>query len=138
MFGETVKLTYKGKEAFTTTFGSLLSMLILFMIFSFGGFKLFILITRNNPDVSQQSFLRLLDLEPAYTPYNSTLENGGFDFSFGVGKPVDAGIGYYIVNEVYFYYSDNLKNKDGSAKRIKERRPLPFSACKDKYFLYSN
>ena len=54
MFGENVKLTYKGKETFTTSFGSLLSLIILIMLLSFSGYKLFILISRNNPDVSQQ------------------------------------------------------------------------------------
>lgn len=53
MFGESVKLTYKGKQTFTTTIGSVLSMVILIMLLSFAGYKLFILITRNNPDVSQ-------------------------------------------------------------------------------------
>jgi hypothetical protein len=53
MFGETVKLTYKGKESFSTTMGSVLSMIILFMLASFAGYKLFILVTRNNPAVSQ-------------------------------------------------------------------------------------
>lgn len=53
MFGESVKLTYKGKETFNTTLGSLLSIVILIMLMSFGGYKLFILITKNNPDVSQ-------------------------------------------------------------------------------------
>ena len=53
MFGESVKLTYKGKETFTTTYGSILSMLILLMLASFSAYKLFILVTRNNPNVSQ-------------------------------------------------------------------------------------
>jgi hypothetical protein len=66
MFGETVKLTYKGKESFTTTMGSVLSMIILFMLASFAGYKLFILVTRNNPAVSQQSFLKDLDIAPPY------------------------------------------------------------------------
>ena len=52
MFGESVKLTYKGKETFTTTMGSLLSVVILLMLLSFAGYRFFILITRNNPNVS--------------------------------------------------------------------------------------
>jgi hypothetical protein len=73
MFGETVKLTYKGKESFSTTIGSALSMIILFMLASFAGYKLFILVTRHNPAVSQQSFLKDLDSEPPYQPYNDSL-----------------------------------------------------------------
>lgn len=52
MFGESVKLTYKGKENFTTTIGTLLSIVILIMLMSFAGYKSLILFTRNNPDVS--------------------------------------------------------------------------------------
>jgi hypothetical protein len=125
MFGENVKLTYKGKETFTTTFGSLLSLIILIMLLSFAGYKLFILVSRSNPDVSQQSFLKVLDKEPAYAPYQSTLGNGGFDFAFGIGKLIDPTVGYYQVNEVSFYYSKNETDpKDGSPKRIKKKRPL--------------
>jgi len=105
MFGETVKLTYKGKESFTTTIGSVLSMIILLMLASFTGYKLYILVTRNNPAVSQQSFLKDLDSEPPFKPYNDSLGQGGFGFSFGVGRPLDPRIGFYSVSEVLFYYS---------------------------------
>jgi hypothetical protein len=73
MFGETVKLTYKGKESFPTTIGSVLSMVILFMLASFSAYKMFILVTRNSPAVSQQSFLKDLDTEPPFLPYNDSL-----------------------------------------------------------------
>ena len=82
-------------------------MAILFMLASFAGYKLFILVTRNNPAVSQQSFLKDLDAEPPFLPYNDSLGQGGFGFSFGVGKPIDPRIGFYAVNEVSFYYSKN-------------------------------
>jgi len=125
MFGEEVKLTYKGKETFNTTIGSLLSLAIIFMLMSFGGYKLFILISRDNPDVSQQTFLRDLDSEPPLIPYNDSVKVGGFDIAFGVGRPIDSSIGYYRVNEVHFYYSMNETNPaTGKPKRIKARRPL--------------
>jgi hypothetical protein len=73
MFGETVKLTYKGKESFPTTIGSVLSIIILFMLLSFAGYKLFILVTRHDPTVSQQTFLKDLDSAPPYIPYNDSL-----------------------------------------------------------------
>ena len=63
IFGESVKLTYKGKENFTTMPGSILSVIILITLLAFSTYRIFILVYRINPDVSQQNFLRDLDVE---------------------------------------------------------------------------
>ena len=109
MFGEHVKLTYKGEESFTTTFGGLLSMLLIFVLLSFSIYKTSLMISRSNPNVSQHVFMKDLDTEPPFTPYSndSTSQVGGFDFAFGLGRPIDETIGHYTVNEVDWHYSKN-------------------------------
>ena len=84
IFGEQIRLTYKGKDTFTTLPGTFLSLLILATILAFTIYRGFILINRINPDVSQQSFLRDLNFEEPFRP-----QDYGFDFAFGIGYPLD-------------------------------------------------
>ena len=52
----------------------------------------------------------------------------GFDFSFGVGKPVEPSIGYFTVNEVANIYN----KKNGTKSKVK--RPLKFGECGTSHF----
>jgi hypothetical protein len=73
LFGQEVKLTYKGKESFSTLPGSIISILILITIVGFASYRMYVLVNRLNPAVSQQSFLKDLNLAEAFNPF--TLRN---------------------------------------------------------------
>jgi hypothetical protein len=53
LYGQEVKLTYKGKESYSTMPGLLVSLFIILVLLSFAGFKLYILSNRINPNISQ-------------------------------------------------------------------------------------
>jgi hypothetical protein len=54
MFGEEIKLTYKGRDTFTTFPGSLVSLIIVIVVTAITAFKLIDLIYRKNPSINQQ------------------------------------------------------------------------------------
>ena len=68
MFGEEIKLTYKGRDTFTTLPGSLVSLIIVIIVTAITAFKFIDLIYRQNPSINQQIQMRDLDLEAAYRP----------------------------------------------------------------------
>jgi hypothetical protein len=133
LYGQSVSLTYKGDDSFKSPLGTAISIVVLVLLMSFGIYKFIILIYRINPDVSQQSFLRDLDKEPVFRPYQETLRGGStlndststraFDFSFGVGRPIPPSIGFFTVNEVA------VKYVKGSATKEKVKRPLDYAPC---------
>jgi hypothetical protein len=73
--------------------------------------------------------LRVLNTDPPYVPYNDSLGQDAFMFSFGVGKPIDPKIGFYSAAEVYFYYSKNETDSAGKPRRIKKKRNLDIAEC---------
>jgi hypothetical protein len=54
MFGEEIKLTYKGRDTFTTFPGSLVSLILVIVVTAITAFKLIDLIYRKNPAINQQ------------------------------------------------------------------------------------
>lgn len=98
--------------------GTIVSIFIIGVLVAFAGYKLYILVNRINPNVSQQTFLRDLNQEGSYKPYvkpeGLTEGTSGFDIAFGVKTPLNASIGYYAVNEVHYYYSTDKFNSDGT------------------------
>ncbi|TNV83870.1 hypothetical protein FGO68_gene6300 [Halteria grandinella] len=138
LYGQEVKLTYKGKESFATMPGTIVSIVIIAILLAFSAFKLFILTNRINPNISQQSFLRNLQEEEEFRPYESdpSLTTGKFDIAFGISQPLDPTIGYYVVYETHFYFEIN--NKTGLPVRQKVKRKLNIDYCGDKYFEYED
>ena len=61
MFGEQIKLTYKGRDTFTTFPGSLISLIIIIIVTAITAFKLIDLIYRQNPSINQQIQMRDLN-----------------------------------------------------------------------------
>ena len=133
LYGQSISLTYKGEDSFKSPLGIAISIVLLVLLMSFGFYKFIILIYRINPDVSQQSFLRDLDKEPDFRPYQESIRghssfNGtnsirGFDFSFGVGRPIPPSIGFFTVNEVEVNYVKESNTKE------KVKRPLEYAPC---------
>ncbi len=100
IYGEQIQLSYQGSNTFNTTPGALVSLFILFIGFAYGAYRGFVLITLNDTNVSNASYLYDLDQLGAYYP-----SDYGFDLSFGIGTPLDPTLGYQTVNFVDYYYT---------------------------------
>lgn len=101
LFGEQVKMTYKGRDTFTTLPGSLASLIILMIVLAFTGYRLNILVSRKHPNVTEQILMKDLNLEEPYRP-----QEDGFDFAFGLGAPLDPSYGTFEVTEVRYFFTD--------------------------------
>ena len=55
--------------------------------------------TRNNSNIYLSNFRQDLNQAGTFQP-----QNYGFDFSFGLGTPLDPKYGNYEVNQVNYYY----------------------------------
>jgi hypothetical protein len=92
--------------------GAIVTCLILGTLLAFAVYRLFILTTRLDPDVSKQSFISDLDLEPAMI-----LDEFGFNLAFGLKNPLDPSVGHFVVNRVHNNY---IYTNDG--KRIRNKK----------------
>jgi hypothetical protein len=72
-------------------------MLVLITILAFTTYRLIVLATKSDPEVSKQSFMRDLDASPPLKPGDY-----GFNIAFGIGKPLDMSYGKFIVSTVSF------------------------------------
>jgi hypothetical protein len=95
MFGQGITFTWNGEEKFNTTFGAIVTIVLFAILTGFGAFKAVDMFHRRNPIVSRTNILRL-DSESQYlNEYDP--KKGGFDFSFGLMKPLDPSIGFFKV-----------------------------------------
>jgi hypothetical protein len=130
MYGEQISLTYKGDSHFTTLPGAVTSLVIIMTLLAFAVYRMMILVTRDDPEVSKQSFMKDLDAEPALIP-----SDFGFEVAFGLSRDLDPTIGRYVVNTVAFDY---IQNVTGIRQRVKDRSPVNITQCEDKRFLGFN
>ena len=106
LFGQGITFTWNGEEKFTTTFGAFVTIFLFAVILAFGSFKAVDVFKKRNPLVSRTSFVRL-DYENSQTSKYSPKE-AGFDFSFGLTKPLDPSIGFFTVRNNERYYKDGV------------------------------
>ena len=99
MYGEQISLTYKGESQFKTLPGAIASLVVMLTLLAFATYRMIILVTRDDPSVSKQSFMRDLDAEDPLLPADY-----GYNLAFGLAKPMDLSFGKYIVNTVTFEY----------------------------------
>ena len=97
MYGEQISLTYKGESQFKTLPGAMASFVVILTLLAFATYRMIILVTRDDPNVSKQSFMRDLDAEDPLLPVDY-----GYNLAFGLAKPMDSSFGKYIVNSVTF------------------------------------
>lgn len=104
------------------------SFLIILMLLAFSSFKLYTLIYRINPNISEQSFWQNLNTAGTFQPQTQGNDDNAFTFAFGLGVPLDPSIGYYSVNQVSYFYPANLTvtsvNASNLNMRTKVRTPL--------------
>ena len=79
-YGQQINLTYKGDNSFKTTPGAVVSILITALLLAFSIYKLYVLVNRQDTNISKSSLMRDLKSEPAFRP-----QDYGFDFAFGIG-----------------------------------------------------
>lgn len=112
VYGQSVSLTFKGKETYTTWPGIIASCVLILIVLAFAIYRAIILFDRINPNVSQQSFLQDLSQADPYQPFVPTQDNGtAFDIAFGLGAPLDPTIAYYQVSLITYAYVDGVKKK---------------------------
>lgn len=103
------------------------------MLLAYTAFRSYVLFNRINPDISKKGLMRDLNLEGPFQPQTS-----GFDFSFGIGKPLDPSYGYYTAVERLAYFSA-VPNPDGTFNKTKETRNIELVQCgSEGNFHYSN
>jgi hypothetical protein len=64
--------------------------MVIGILVAYTSFKTYVLFNRVNPNISKAEFIRDLDKEGPFKPYDF-----GFDFAFGIGSQLDPSIGYY-------------------------------------------
>ena len=99
MYGEQISLTYKGESQFKTLPGAMASLVVIVTLLAFATYRTIILVTRNDPNVSKQSYMRDLDGADPLLPADY-----GYNLAFGLPKPIDPSYGRYLVNTVTFSY----------------------------------
>ena len=127
LFSQKITLTYNGADRYRTRPGAAVTILLVVCCLAFSLFRLNVMINRGSPTISKSSFMKDLGLSGPFYPFEY-----GFDISFGLGQPLDPNIGYYVANQIYFYYP-----ADGGP-RNKTRIPLDFTACGQDLFNSNN
>lgn len=105
MFGEGINLTWNGKEKFNTSFGAIITLVLIAILIAFTVLKAVDLFKRANPIVSRTSIIRPDNTEESLT-YSP--QDEGFDFSFGLKKQLDPRYGFFTVREVSRSISDGV------------------------------
>lgn len=95
IYGQNIQLAYRGDEKFKTTPGAIVSLMVIAVMMAYTGFKTYVLFNKVNPTISKAEFIRDLDSEGAFRPYQL-----GFDFAFGIVNGLDPSVGFYQVQEV--------------------------------------
>ncbi|CDW84258.1 UNKNOWN [Stylonychia lemnae] len=132
VYGEKIQLTYQGRETFNTTPGASVSIIVIAVILAYAIYRAFILVTLGDTQISKKSFLRDLDTVGPFSP-----QNQGFDFAFGIGKPLDPTYGNIGVRLINFYYT-NETDANGNKIRIKDRINLDIDLCNNTGFNFTD
>jgi hypothetical protein len=78
-----VALTYKGESSFKTVLGAFTTLLVLITMLAFTTYRCLVFVTKDDPEVSTQNFMRDLDTADLFYPGKY-----GFNIGFGLGKPL--------------------------------------------------
>lgn len=97
MFGRKVNFTVNGEEKYKTMYGATVSTFITFAMLAFTTFRFIGFVTRHDPMISMTSSRRKPSEDPAFKPQDS-----GFEFGFGLSKPLSPSIGYFTVDYVHY------------------------------------
>jgi hypothetical protein len=103
IYGQQIMFTYKGDSTFKTLPGATATMFISSLLFIYFFIQTMTLINRNNPNVSKNNFQYDLSVEPPLDPSEYQ-----YDMAFGLRDPLIPSIGSYLVQQINYYYSDEL------------------------------
>lgn len=96
MFGRKVNFTVNGEEKYRTVYGATVSTFIAFVMLAFSTFRFIQFVTRYDPAISMTSSRRKPSEDPVFRPQES-----GFEFAFGLSKPLSPSVGYFTVEYVH-------------------------------------
>ena len=68
MYGEEIKLTYKGDDTFKTNLGAFFSLVLILMLAGYSLFRTYVLFSRKGTSMNGISSIFNLDLEEPFTP----------------------------------------------------------------------
>lgn len=77
--------------------GAIVTCIVLITLLAFAAYKMEILVSKKGSDVSKQSFIKDLNVEP-----EMILSEYGFNVAFGLKKPLDPSIGKFIAYRVIY------------------------------------
>ena len=95
MFGQSVNFTWNGEDTYKTSWGALVSWVILFIMTAYTVYRLVYMVNRWNPSVAKTTLIRSAEEDEPFNPTES-----GFDFAFGLLKDLPKEIGFYTVKYV--------------------------------------
>ena len=125
MYGKPVTMTYRGKETFKTTFGGIVSLILVVFLLSVFGFKLQDMFQHNNTEIKKNT---LVSISNSYTPpenisnKNITIAFQLSDF-YGDGSLDDPRYGKFVLTQFI-----DVMSSDGN--RVYNNYNIPFSKCK--------
>jgi hypothetical protein len=75
--------------------GASISWVIVLIMLAYSAFRAYYLVNRLAPGVNKLSLIRPPEEDISFTPKET-----GFDFAFGLGKPLDPTIGHFTVKYI--------------------------------------
>ena len=111
-------MTWQGEDQYKTSMGASISWIIVFIMLAYTAFRGYYLVNRLSPGIAKTSLIRPPEDDIAFKPQET-----GFDFAFGLGKPLDPTLGHFSVK----YIQQSVE----SGERIKNRTNLNFTQCGD-------
>ena len=89
LFGEKVKLTYKGKRSYKTNIGAFVSILVRFIMVAYIAFEFYIIFGRVHPNINVKNTLNDWALNPQGDLEQWSPLERGFDIAIGVLSKVN-------------------------------------------------
>lgn len=95
LFGQGVSLTWNGEDTYKTAIGATLSWAILAVMAAYSIYRLYYMITLQNPTISKTSLIKTLEEDVPWKPQDT-----GFDFAFGLNSPIDPSYGFFTAKYI--------------------------------------
>ena len=89
LFGQSVNLTWQGEDQYKTSLGASISWVIVIIMLAYTIFRLHYMVNRLSPSIAKTTLIRDPNADAPFKPQET-----GFDFAFGLGKPIDPTIGF--------------------------------------------
>ena len=106
LFGQQVSLTWNGEDQYKTSIGASLSTIIWIIMIAYTVMRFTEMVQRDSPSIAKFSLIKTAEQDQPFNPQKS-----GFDFAFGLSKPLDPTIGFFTVNYINQTVVDKVRDK---------------------------